>query len=162
MGTGIGRGENRAMEAAQQAISSPLLDNVSIAGACGVLINVTGGTDLTLAEVTHIGEIVQDAAGEEAETIFGATNDPAMAGEIRVTVIATGFDRADQAALMATPASTGKPAPGVINFPTGKRLTTPPPIPSAPPPKPEPRRAPGSSADVPEMEIPTFIRRQMD
>ena len=65
MGTGIGRGENRAMEAAQQAISSPLLDNVSIAGAYGVLINVTGGNDLTLAEVTHIGEIVQDAAGRK-------------------------------------------------------------------------------------------------
>jgi len=159
MGTGIGRGDNRAMEAAQQAISSPLLDNVSIAGAYGVLINVTGGNDLTLAEVTHIGEIVQDAAGEEAETIFGATNDPAMAGEIRVTVIATGFDRAEQAA----PATTGpgsKPAPGVINFPTGKRLTTPPPPPA--PPKAEPRRAPGASPDVPEMEIPTFIRRQMD
>ena len=161
MGTGIGRGENRAMEAAQQAISSPLLDNVSIAGAYGVLINVTGGNDLTLAEVTHIGEIVQDAAGEEAETIFGATNDPAMAGEIRVTVIATGFDRAEQAAPVAT-GPGNKPASGVINFPTGKRLTTPPPPPQAAPPKPEARRPPGASPEVPEMEIPTFIRRQMD
>jgi cell division protein FtsZ len=162
MGTGVGRGENRAMEAAQQAISSPLLDNVSIAGASGVLINVIGGTDLTLAEVTHIGEIVQDAAGDDANTIFGATNDPAMEGEIRVTVIATGFDRSDVPVLPAANAAGGKA--GVLNFPTGKRLSNPPmqQQPAAAP-KPETRRTSGgATADVPEMEIPTFIRRQMD
>src|SRR5205823_8244120 len=74
MGTGQGRGENRAMEAAQQAISSPLLDNISIAGATGVLINITGGEDLTLGEVTQISEAIHDAAGDEAEIIFGAVN----------------------------------------------------------------------------------------
>ncbi|MEP7346337.1 MAG: cell division protein FtsZ, partial [Gemmatimonadaceae bacterium] len=94
MGTGIGRGENRAMEAAQQAISSPLLDNASIAGSSGVLLNITGGGDLSLGEVTQISEIVHDAAGDDAEIIFGAVFEPAMQGEIRVTVIATGFDRA--------------------------------------------------------------------
>ena len=93
MGTGTGRGENRAMEAVQQAISSPLLDNVSITGATGVLINITGGEDLTLGEVTQISDVVKDAAGEEAEIIFGTVSDPAMHGEIRVTVIATGFDK---------------------------------------------------------------------
>src|SRR5687767_12417746 len=81
MGTGTGRGENRAMEAAQQAISSPLLDNISIAGATGVLINITGGEDLTLGEVTQISEAIHDAAGDDAEIIFGAVNDPAMHGE---------------------------------------------------------------------------------
>src|SRR5574342_26506 len=80
MGTGIGRGENRALEAAQQAISSPLLDNISIAGATGVLLNITGGGDLTLGEVTQISEIVHDAVGDEAEIIFGAVNEPAMQG----------------------------------------------------------------------------------
>jgi len=75
MGTGVGRGENRAMEAAQQAISSPLLDNVSIAGATGVLINIVGGDDLTLGETTQISEIIHDAAGDEAEIIFGAATD---------------------------------------------------------------------------------------
>src|SRR5204863_509379 len=90
MGTGQGRGENRAMEAAQQAISSPLLDNISIGGATGVLINITGGEDLTLGEVTQISEAIHDAAGDEAEIIFGAVNDPAMHGEVRITVIATG------------------------------------------------------------------------
>ncbi len=93
MGTGIGRGENRAMEAAQQAISSPLLDNVSISGATGVLVNITGGEDLTLGEVHQINEIIHDAVGDDAEIIFGAVHEPAMQGEIRVTVIATGFDR---------------------------------------------------------------------
>src|SRR5205807_7266538 len=94
MGTGIGRGENRAIEAAQQAIASPLLDNVSIAGASGVLVNITGGADLTLGEVHQINEIIHDAVGDDAEIIFGAVHEPAMQGEIRVTVIATGFDRA--------------------------------------------------------------------
>src|SRR5216117_696260 len=94
MGTGMGRGENRAMEAAQQAISSPLLDNVSISGALGVLVNITGGADLTLGEVHQINEIIHDAVGDDAEIIFGAVHEPAMQGEIRVTVIATGFDRA--------------------------------------------------------------------
>src|SRR6478609_9061373 len=93
MGTGIGRGENRAMEAAQQAISSPLLDNVSISGATGVLVNITGGADLTLGEVHQIVEIVKDAVGEDAEIIFGTVNEKAMQGECRVTVIATGFDK---------------------------------------------------------------------
>ncbi len=80
MGTGIGRGENRAMEAAQQAISSPLLDNVSISGSRGVLLNITGGGDLTLGEVTQISDIVHDAAGDDAEIIFGAVHEPGHAG----------------------------------------------------------------------------------
>src|SRR5688572_23716465 len=79
MGTGIGRGDNRALEAAQQAISSPLLDNVSIAGALGVLINIIGGDDLTLGEVTQINDIIHDAVGDDAEIIFGAGKDPRSA-----------------------------------------------------------------------------------
>ncbi|MGH7657653.1 MAG: cell division protein FtsZ, partial [Gemmatimonadales bacterium] len=160
MGTGIGRGENRATEAAQQAISSPLLDNVSIAGATGVLINIVGGEDLTLGETTQISEIVHDASGDEAEIIFGAATDAAMQGEVRVTVIATGFDRAVSP---ETPlrALGGRAAPGVLSFPA-KRSAAPAPGASAPA-KPEPKTAEtGKAADVPDMEIPTFIRRQMD
>src|SRR5881628_225141 len=71
MGTGVGRGENRALEAAQQAISSPLLDNISISGATGVLINITS-SDITMGEVTQISEIIHDAAGDQAEIIFGS------------------------------------------------------------------------------------------
>src|SRR3989442_4486910 len=86
MGTGMGRGENRAMESVQQAISSPLLDNISITGATGVLINITGGEDLTLGEVTQISDVVKDAAGEEGQINFGKVNDPAMDGQIPVTL----------------------------------------------------------------------------
>jgi cell division protein FtsZ len=155
MGTGTGRGDNRAMEAAQQAISSPLLDNVSIAGATGVLINITGGNDLTLGEASTINQIIHDAAGDDAEIIFGAHNDPAMQGEVRVTVIATGFDR-------AMSHDAGRSAPGILPFPTPRRAVTPAPLSSpAPAARPEPRRA-SSSSEVPDMEIPTFIRRQMD
>jgi cell division protein FtsZ len=170
MGTGIGRGENRALEAAQQAISSPLLDNVSIAGATGVLINIIGGDDLTLGETTQINDIIHDAVGDDAEIIFGAGNDPAMHGEVRVTVIATGFDRAvsgDQPQLSRTSG-----AAGVLNFPQRPVRPSSPAMPapqSQPVPAAPPRVAPrapsapaAGSAEVPEMEIPTFIRRQMD
>ena len=92
MGSGFGEGDNRAQEAAQEAISSPLLDNVSIAGAQGVLINITGGMDLAIDEVTQISSIIQEEAGDEAEIIFGAVHDPELEGKIRVTVIAPGFD----------------------------------------------------------------------
>ncbi len=92
MGTGVGRGEKRAVSAAQDAVTSPLLDNISIRGAQGVLINITGGTDLAIDEVTEISTMIQEEAGDEAEIIFGAVQDSAMEGEVRVTLIATGFD----------------------------------------------------------------------
>ena len=92
MGTGVGRGENRALKAARDAVTSPLLDNVSIRGAQGVLINITGGSDLTIDEVTGISTMIQDEVGDEAEIIFGAVHDSAMDGEVRVTLIATGFE----------------------------------------------------------------------
>jgi cell division protein FtsZ len=154
MGTGTGRGDNRAMEAAQQAISSPLLDNVSITGATGVLINITGGNDLTLGEASTINQIIHDAAGDDAEIIFGAHNDPAMEGEVRVTVIATGFDR-------TIAQDGGRAGAGILPFPSPRRVATPPPL-SSPAPVSRPERRPAAPADVPDMEIPTFIRRQMD
>jgi len=92
MGTGLGVGENRAKDAAFAAISSPLLEDVSIEGARGVLINITGGTDMTLWEVNEASSLVQEAAHEDANIIFGAVIDEKVApGEIRVTVIATGL-----------------------------------------------------------------------
>lgn len=98
MGTGIGRGENRAVSAARDAITSPLLDSVSIQGAKGVLINITGGSDLAIDEVTEISTMIQEETGDEAEIIFGAVQDSSMEGEIRVTLIATGFDDNGEAA----------------------------------------------------------------
>jgi cell division protein FtsZ len=93
MGTGVGVGESRAKDAAFAAISSPLLEDVSIEGARGVLINITGGADMTLWEVNEASSLVQEAAHEDANIIFGAVIDDKIApGEIRVTVIATGLD----------------------------------------------------------------------
>jgi cell division protein FtsZ len=182
MGTGIGRGENRAMDAAQMAISSPLLDNVSIAGARGVLINVTGGEDLTLGDVTQVAEIIHDAAGEDAEIIFGSVKEPSMMGEIRVTVVATGFGKAigQHATKDARPsAPTGTPvipidgarprpvigsaytggstAPGVAG-----QINPAAPGNAVPSRRPSPAPVPRPSADLDDLEIPTFIRRQMD
>jgi cell division protein FtsZ len=171
MGTGIGRGENRAMEAAQQAISSPLLDNVSISGATGVLVNITGGADLTLGEVHQINEIIHDAVGDDAEIIFGAVHEPAMQGEIRVTVIATGFDRALQGSNAPSvqdsraPVALPKGSP-VIPFPANRPirasgLTNRPLEAPARPARPVTDK-PAPTQDLNDMEIPTFIRRQMD
>ncbi|MCU0616736.1 MAG: cell division protein FtsZ [Gemmatimonadaceae bacterium] len=188
MGTGIGRGESRATEAAQQAIASPLLDNVSISGATGVLVNITGGEDLTLGEVHQINEIVHDAVGDEAEIIFGAVHEPAMQGEIRVTVIATGFDRILQGGLGATgmgssfgaaPQAPSAPAgrPGaVLPFPAQRDRQVPaaPARPAAAPVRPiregaapparpiRPNVSGPANVELDDMEIPTFIRRQMD
>lgn len=92
MGTGIASGENRAVEAAQKAISSPLLEDNSIHGALGVLINVTGGSEMTLFEVNEASSMVQTEAHEDANIIFGTVIDDDMGEELRVTVIATGFD----------------------------------------------------------------------
>jgi len=93
MGSGVASGETRAKDAAEQAISSPLIDDVSIEGALGVLVNITGGKDLSINDVSEATSIVYDAAGSEANIIFGAVIDPSLNGEIRVTVIATGFHR---------------------------------------------------------------------
>lgn len=184
MGSGFGEGDNRAQEAAQEAISSPLLDDISIAGARGVLINITGGMDLAIDEVMTISSIIQEEAGDEAEIIFGAVHDPSLEGQVRVTVIATGFDQAEDEKVIsgsflrartpkaARPAGTAMPAkvPQVSASSDEVEVA---------------RRAParvavggGASEEVmplnriPErtiarsqisgLDIPTFIRRQMD
>jgi len=98
MGTGNAKGEGRAVEAAKKAISSRLLEESSIQGARGVLINITGGHDLLLHEVSEASNIIHDAADPEANIIFGAVLDETMKGEIKITVIATGFDKRPEAA----------------------------------------------------------------
>lgn len=93
MGAGRASGEDRALKATQQAISSPLLEEATIEGAKGVLINITGGSDLTLYEVNEASSIIREAADENANIIFGAVIDEAMRDEMKITVIATGFDK---------------------------------------------------------------------
>ena len=91
MGAAVASGEDRAVEAAQKAISSPLLEDVSIQGARGVLINITGGPDLTIHEVNEAATLIQEEADDEANIIFGAVIDESLHDQIRITVIATGF-----------------------------------------------------------------------
>jgi cell division protein FtsZ len=98
MGSGRGEGKRRAVEAAEQAISSPLLEDVSIDGATGILINITGGPDLTLHEVNEASSLIQEAAHEDANIIFGSVIDANIGDEVRITVIATGFDRLSKGA----------------------------------------------------------------
>src|SRR5687768_4749182 len=93
MGTGVAEGDGRAMLAAQKAVSSPLLEDSSVHGARGVIINVTGGPDLSLMEVNEASCVIQEAAHEDANIIFGAVVDPNLKGRVKITVIATGFDR---------------------------------------------------------------------
>jgi len=97
MGCGIARGEGRAVEAAQRAISSPLLEDMSIRGARGVLINITGSADLALHEINDASSLIQEEAHEDANIIFGAVIDERMGDELRITVIATGFGMGGEA-----------------------------------------------------------------
>jgi cell division protein FtsZ len=108
MGTGRAVGDRRSIDAAQQAINSPLLEDVSIEGATGILINITGGPDLTLFEVNEASSLIQEAAHEEANIIFGSVIDANVKDEVRITVIATGFDK----------------AAAVVHDPYGKRAAT--------------------------------------
>lgn len=93
MGTGSSAGESRAIDAATKAISSPLLEDVSIKGATGILINISGGSDMTLHEISEASKIIQEEAHEDANILFGAVIDDSLQGTVRVTVIATGFNR---------------------------------------------------------------------
>jgi cell division protein FtsZ len=118
MGTGEATGENRAVEAAHMAISSPLLDDVSISGARGVLVNITGGPSMSLFEVDEATEIIHGAAGDEANVILGAVIDENLTDEIIVTVIATGFNQRAAQPTIARPAAQ-KPVRPIERIPTG-------------------------------------------
>jgi cell division protein FtsZ len=145
MGAGRARGENRAIEATQQAISSPLLEEATIQGAKGVLINITGGPDLTLYEVNTASTIIREAADEDANIIFGAVIDENMRDEMKITVIATGFGQeavavASAAAVTAMPAQ----APRYVQRPADDL----------------PRPMMGARTD--DLDVPTFIRKKAD
>ncbi len=171
MGVGIGTGEHRAIEAAQQAISSPLLEEVSINGAASVLINITGSSDLSLHDVADATTVITEAAGEEAEVIFGAVIDESVGDDIRITVIATGFNQADSKAVPVHSSSSFRiPA---IRKPQTPEPTEALPIPSFEEPKihqlthevdgkMEPIIVGENETEASRFEIPTFLRRQMD
>jgi cell division protein FtsZ len=112
MGSGVGTGEDRARVAAQMAVSSPLLEDVNLAGARGILVNVTAGMDLAIGEFEEVGNIVREFASEDATVVVGTVIDPELSGELRVTVVATGLGRA-QAAVVQQPAVV-RAAPSAI------------------------------------------------
>jgi cell division protein FtsZ len=145
MGAGRARGDNRAIEATQQAISSPLLEEATIQGAKGVLINITGGPDLTLYEVNVASTIIREAADEDANIIFGAVIDEDLRDDMKITVIATGFGHeavavASAATLSSLPASAPRYVPR--------------------PPDDLPR--PMMHARPDDLDVPTFIRKKAD
>jgi cell division protein FtsZ len=111
MGTGRASGEKRALAAMQQAISSPLLEDVTIDGATGLLINITGGRDMTLQEINEALTLVHDAADPEAEIIFGSLIDDAVQDEVKITLIATGFQHRDAKHRIPTQMAVQTPAP---------------------------------------------------
>jgi cell division protein FtsZ len=153
MGTGRATGENRAVDAASAAVCSPLLEDVSIHGAEGVLLNITGGRDLSLHEVNEASKVVTEAAGEDANIIFGAVIDPGLDGEIMVTVVATGFGVStpqlrvvDRAARHKVANAEDEPS---YSEPAWKRRES----------RGQWGRGNGNGASL---EVPTFLRRQMD
>src|SRR5690625_6105983 len=96
MGSGTGSGENRAREAAETAIRSPLLEDINLQGARGILVNITAGLDLSLGEFSEVGDIVGEFASDQATVVVGTVIDPEMADELRVTVVATGLGAEQQ------------------------------------------------------------------
>jgi len=146
MGAGRATGENRAIEATQQAISSPLLEEATIQGAKGVLINITGGPDLTLFEVNAASSIIRESADDDANIIFGAVIDETMTDEMKITVIATGFDR--ESASVASAASTTTMPATPPRFVTRPADDLPRPMMSNP--------------RVDDLDVPTFIRKKAD
>jgi cell division protein FtsZ len=184
MGTGVARGESRAIESAQRAVSSPLLEETSIQGAKGVLINITGGHDLTLHEVNEAARIIQEAVDPDANIITGMVIDPTLDDAMKVTVIATGFDRVEGLRARANPA-LGLNRPMAVPPPQNFSPLSPVPNLAAAPifdkPEPEPELdvpfyrkviAQGRGEDpggfgpnwsnVDDYDIPTVLRKQMD
>ncbi|HBB15654.1 MAG TPA: cell division protein FtsZ [Syntrophus sp. (in: bacteria)] len=154
MGTGVASGENRAVEAAQKAISSPLLEDNTIQGARGVLLNITGGPDMTLYEIHEASSLVQSEAHEDANIIFGTVVDETMGDEIRITLIATGLDNAELPRSNVT--SLGSVRRSNLAVPTFIRQE-----------KTKDGAAPINTGiedaeENTDLEIPTFLRRQAD
>ena len=134
MGSGVATGENRAIEAAHLAISSPLLEDISIAGAQGVLVNITGGSNMSLAEVEEATQIIHEAAGEDANVILGAVVDEDVENEVMVTVIATWFNRKGGLPLWSRAPKTAR----VVE------------------------KIPSGVADLQKYDVPAYIRRGVD
>ena len=172
MGTGVASGENRAVEAARKAISSPLLEDVSINGATGIIINITGGPDITLFEVNEATSLITEEAHEDAEIIFGSVIDENLKDEVRVTVIATGFNTQPKTEAVAQLAKAGSQSAPVMTVgePSAQANPVGTPVQRDPVPMdPDLKSARQLAREIgkrffetEEYDIPTFLRRQND
>jgi len=157
MGIGRGTGDNRAIEAARGAIDSPLLE-LSIDGAKGILFNITGGPDLSMYEIDEAAKIITEAADPDCNIIFGSIIDESMSGEVKITVIATGFDEATESRKSSKPQQFDTP----VSQPIGATATA---TPSYAPPA--TYQEPDSTVDMNkteedmDLEVPAFIRRKL-
>ncbi|MBU6247203.1 MAG: cell division protein FtsZ [Xanthomonadaceae bacterium] len=167
MGSGTARGDDRAQAAAEAAINNPLLEDVNLHGACGILVNVTAGPNLTMREFDEIGRVIHDFASEDATVVIGTSLDPEMQDDVRVTVVATGLNRA-AARQPVRPVQTQqvemrqRPRPVVLRTGTGNEVVDyaqPEVVPSS-----RHESAPSKSADsgFDYLDIPAFLRRQAD
>ena len=167
MGSGVARGEDRAMEAAEKAISNPLLDDVNLAGANGILVNITAGPDFTMREFDEVGSTIEGYASEDATIVIGTVLDPDMKDEVRVTVVATGLNRSAarqprgedrEVAAMPRPVQLVRNATtGQVEYPVVAGASAPGPV--LTPARSEVKKV-EKSMDY--LDIPTFLRRQAD
>ncbi|MDX1824774.1 MAG: cell division protein FtsZ [Thiohalomonadales bacterium] len=156
MGSGRATGEERAREAAEAAIASPLLEDVNLAGARGILVNVTAGMDMSIGEFEEVGNTVKSFASENATVVVGTVIDPEMQGELRVTVVATGLGQAEQFGEKPVKLVVDKTAEGQVDYGQLDRPTV---IRN----KAATEKYPGNSESSMEyLDIPAFLRRQAD
>jgi cell division protein FtsZ len=155
MGSGTASGQSRAVEAAEAAVASPLLENVDLAGARGILVNITAGMDMAIGEFEEVGNTVKSFASENATVVVGTVIDPEMSDELRVTVVATGLGnalkQADRTMKLVDKKPDGEVDYGKLDRPTvirkqvsGDRFSVP------------------GSSDMDYLDIPAFLRRQAD
>jgi cell division protein FtsZ len=169
MGTGAARGDDRAVAAAEAAINNPLLEDVNLSGACGILVNVTAGPNLTMREFNEIGDVVHQFASEDATVVIGTALDPELQDDVRVTVVATGLNRGAvrQTLRREEPVAAQRPRivarTGTDDLPAADYLQ------ASRQPSARPAADPAAKAKVPAAEpqidyldIPAFLRRQAD
>ncbi|WP_333682021.1 cell division protein FtsZ [Dyella sp.] len=168
MGSGTARGDDRAQAAAEAAINNPLLEDVNLNGACGILVNVTAGPNLTMREFDEIGRIIHDFASEDATVVIGTSLDPEMQDDVRVTVVATGLNRAAARQPVQRVAASQvemrqRPRPMVLRTGTGNEVVdyAHPEVVAS---NPRGSEGPAKSADpgFDYLDIPAFLRRQAD
>jgi cell division protein FtsZ len=164
MGSGHARGDDRAMAAAEAAVSNPLLDDINLSGACGILVNITAGPDFTMREFDEVGRTIEEFASEDATVVIGTVLDHEMKDEVRVTVVATGLNRmaARQPARHEARVETVQRAPVklVRNATTGMVDMSA--LPAMDPAPVRARAEPAGDSSLDYLDIPAFLRRQAD